>query len=375
MNDLVSIIIPCYQQGSFLPQAIESALAQTHPHTEIIVVNDGSTDDTAQVARDYAGRHPGRFKPIEQSNRGQARARQAGLEAATGAWLVMLDADDLLEPDMIESCLNAFAAHPEIDAVVGDAWMIDEEGRRGRSWPQRRIVPWPQILRNNPYGALAAIMTRTASVRAVGGLAVDGTPGVEDWDLWARMARRGMKFLPLGVPLGCYRQTVSGTSRKARQMLAATIEMLERCRRGDPRLNESAARAVQPPIGEALYQELRNGKVFKYLGLALSGGAGIEEIESILAFLVPGALSVRTSSDQFLEGVHYGFFLQRRQTLPPGLDLAKILEVTGRSLAEHALTKYDSALRRAIARTFTHPLRKRSVWARLQERLGTWRSR
>jgi len=184
-----------------------------------------------------------------------------------------------------------------------------------------------------------------------------------------------MKFLPLGVPLGCYRQTLGGTSRKTRQMLTATLELLERCRRSDPRFQETAARTVQPPIAEALYQELRNGKVFKCLGLALSGGAGIEEIESILTLLVPGALSVRYSSDQFIEGMHHGFFLQMRQTLPPGLDLVQILEATGRSLAEHALTKHDPALRRAIARTLTNPLRKRSVLVRLRERLATWRSR
>lgn len=370
MSDLVSVIIPCHQQGHLLHQAIESVLAQTHDEYEIIIVNDGSTDSTGLVALDYYERLPERIKVLEHPNRGQARSREAGLARASGDYLVLLDADDLLEPAMMASCLQIFKNNPHVDMVVGDAWLIDAEGSRLRPWPQQRIASWPEILRNNPYGALAAVMTRTSAVRALGGLAVDGVSGVEDWDLWVRLARCNRKFAALERTVASYRQSPASTSHKAARMLQATCELLERCRRPDPRLAEAeAAGHVKPPISDRNYQALRNGKTFKSLGLALACAAEPEEIRTVLGHFVPGAIDVRYASDQFLEGIHYGFFLKLEQTLPEELNRQALLAAIEEALPEFDPPTAWPKLREAIEKTLDNPLRKRSLLTRIRERI------
>ena len=89
LGDKVSIIIPCYKQAHFLAEAIESALAQDYDNFEVIVVNDGSPDNTSEVAKRYP------VSLIEQENKGLSAARNAGIKASTGSWILPLDADNL----------------------------------------------------------------------------------------------------------------------------------------------------------------------------------------------------------------------------------------------------------------------------------------
>src|SRR5215204_5307150 len=112
---LVSVIIPCYNQAHFLGEAIESVLAQSYPHFEIIVVDDGSTDNTFEVASHYS-----KVRLIRQENRGVSRARNAGLRESEGSYVVFLDADDRLLPGALDAGLECFEAHPESAFVDGD---------------------------------------------------------------------------------------------------------------------------------------------------------------------------------------------------------------------------------------------------------------
>ena len=102
---LVSVIIPCYNQGKYLAEAIESALNQTYPHVEVIVVNDGSTDNTAEVAARYAGR----ITYVEQENGGPSAARNAAIGVATGSLIAHLDSDDRWSPQKLERQVPMFA--------------------------------------------------------------------------------------------------------------------------------------------------------------------------------------------------------------------------------------------------------------------------
>src|SRR5262245_46484951 len=101
----VSVIIPCYRQGRYLAQAIDSCLAQTHPDVEVIVVNDGSDDNTDEVARGYGDR----IRYIPKRNGGVSAARNSGIAVATGRYLKFLDADDHLAPQQIEWHLEGLA--------------------------------------------------------------------------------------------------------------------------------------------------------------------------------------------------------------------------------------------------------------------------
>ncbi len=130
MNRQVSVIIPTYNYADYLPKAIDSVLAQSYPHIEVIVVNDGSTDHTAEVIKAYAGK----VRYIEQGNQGAAAARNRGLQAAKGDYLCFLDADDAYLPDNVAEKVAFLAANPEFDGCYSNwAWVdkSDKEVMRG----------------------------------------------------------------------------------------------------------------------------------------------------------------------------------------------------------------------------------------------------
>ena len=110
----VSIIIPCYNGAEFIGQTIESVLAQTEPVREVIVIDDGSTDDSAAVIEQYADRN---VELIRQDNAGESRARNVGIERAAGAFVALLDADDLWLADKVAQQVEALGAMPDAVAV------------------------------------------------------------------------------------------------------------------------------------------------------------------------------------------------------------------------------------------------------------------
>jgi len=120
---LISVVITCFNYGRYLAQAIESVLAQTYAHKEVIVVNDGSTDDSSAVLRAYADS----VRVIEQENRGSIGAYNRGFEASQGAIVILLDADDLLAPDALEAIAAAW--YPACTKVQYDLAIIDGAGR------------------------------------------------------------------------------------------------------------------------------------------------------------------------------------------------------------------------------------------------------
>ena len=115
-TQLISVVIPCYNDERYLAAAIDSVLAQEHRPLEVLVVDDGSTDDSAAVARRYGS--PIRVLSL-QSNKGASAARNEGIKAATGHYLAFLDADDLWSEKKLECQLRAFDAAPDIDCLFG----------------------------------------------------------------------------------------------------------------------------------------------------------------------------------------------------------------------------------------------------------------
>ena len=133
---LVSIIIDNYNYGRFLGAAIESALAQTHPNCEVVVVDDGSTDESRQVIARYGDR----VRPVLKDNGGQLSAFNAGFAASAGALICFLDADDVFLPGKVEAVLRAWRARPGAAVLYHQLRGIDAQGRAlwgGKPWP------WP----------------------------------------------------------------------------------------------------------------------------------------------------------------------------------------------------------------------------------------
>src|SRR5215212_8886473 len=129
-SPLVSVVIPCYNQAHFLGEAIESVLAQSHPNFEIIVVDDGSPDDTSEVAARYPG-----VRLVRQENQGLSGARNAGLARSEGEYVVFLDSDDRLLPEALEAHLEHLETRPECAFVSGYYKLMADDGSPLREPP------------------------------------------------------------------------------------------------------------------------------------------------------------------------------------------------------------------------------------------------
>jgi glycosyltransferase involved in cell wall biosynthesis len=238
-RDLVSVVIPCYNQGRFLADALESALGQTYRAVEVVVVDDGSTDDTAAVVARYP---PARR--LRQENRGLAAARNRGLAESAGAYVVFLDADDRLLPGAIETNLSWLAAHPGHAMVFGDHRYIDEHGRVLREWTVSAAEgdPYARLLTGNVVGMVGTALYGRRVFDEVGGFEARWNP-CEDYDLYLRIARR----FPVGshpALVAEYRRYGTAMSDDPRRMLRAAVGVLRaqaRFVRGRPELEAAYA--------------------------------------------------------------------------------------------------------------------------------------
>ena len=179
MKTEISVIVPCYNLAEFLPEALDSVAAQTFQDWECIVVNDGSTDRTGELAARYAAADK-RFKIVETPNGGVIKARNLGVKSSTGKYLLFLDADDILMPDYMDKAMSLFRACPGLKLVGGQAEFF------GKGVPRRvrRVPPFSmeRLIANNCI-YVTSFIPREEFERA-GGFAEGLAAGWEDWDLW-----------------------------------------------------------------------------------------------------------------------------------------------------------------------------------------------
>src|SRR5882672_5633140 len=128
MSGLVSTIIPVHNRASLLEEAVASVLAQTYPNTEVIIVDDGSTDGTSMVADELAREHPEKIGVIHQTNTGPGLAREAGRIRARGQFIQYLDSDDLLLPRKFELQVAGLKARPECAVSYGKTQYRHSDG-------------------------------------------------------------------------------------------------------------------------------------------------------------------------------------------------------------------------------------------------------
>jgi len=188
ISDSVSVIIPCYKHACFLADAIESVLAQSYPHLEVIVVDDGSPDDTSDVASRYP-----RVRCIRQENQGLSAARNTGIRESEGEFLVFLDADDRLTPKALESGVQQLRQCPSAAFVAGKHRHISIDGspRPTMQKPHIDRDHYVELLRATYIGIAcpATVMYRRAVFDDVHGF--DTTVNAaSDYDLYLRIARK-----------------------------------------------------------------------------------------------------------------------------------------------------------------------------------------
>jgi hypothetical protein len=220
----VSIVIPAYNQGHYLGAAIESALAQTHADVEVVVVDDGSTDDTRTVAARYTDP---RVRYVHQQNRGLAAARNTGIREATGAYLTFLDSDDLFLPEKVAVLLAAMDARPELGFAAGQAVLIDEHGQRlGETFEDGPPAAPTDWLLGNPLHVGSVLLRREWQSRV--GLFDETLRSYEDWDLWLRLAQAGCPMGWVARPVSLYRFHGAQMTRIGAQMTRATFAVLDK---------------------------------------------------------------------------------------------------------------------------------------------------
>jgi glycosyltransferase involved in cell wall biosynthesis len=184
----VSAVVTTYNYARFLPDALDSVLAQSYRNLEIVVIDDGSTDDTADVARRYAERG---VRYVCRPHGGAGRARNAGLEATSAPLVAFLDADDAWLPDRVAAGVAHLTRHPELALAAGHAFACDE-----RLVPTA-VVPAATRETGQMLGPLlvdnvvlnpSSVLVRRAALEAAGGFSE--IPFGEDWDTWLEIARR-----------------------------------------------------------------------------------------------------------------------------------------------------------------------------------------
>lgn len=196
----VSVVIPCYDQASFLGEAVESVLAQTFTDWEIVIVDDGSPDDTATVAHDLIARNlDHRIRLVRQANAGLARARNAGIEVARGRYILPLDADDMLDPRMLAATVEVLETRPDIAIAYTDETIF---GSVDRILRLGEFEPFTLPAKN---GFAYCSLYRREVWEAVGGYNPNMRWGYEDWDFWVGAIERGYVPQRISEPLFLYR--------------------------------------------------------------------------------------------------------------------------------------------------------------------------
>lgn len=183
----VSVVIPTFNYGRFLREAVDSVLAQTHPPLEILVVDDGSTDETAEIAASYGDR----IRFIRQQHGGVCAARNNGIANARGEYVAFLDSDDVWLPQKLEKQLARFDADPELGLVHCGAERFDESGTLAVNLEGLEGWIAPQLLRLDAevIAAGTALLVPKRIAEEVGGFDT-GLAQAEDWDFAYRVAVR-----------------------------------------------------------------------------------------------------------------------------------------------------------------------------------------
>jgi glycosyltransferase involved in cell wall biosynthesis len=263
VNSLVSVIIPSYNHARFLAEAVESVRAQTYPHWECLIIDDGSTDKTADIANRFVERDA-RIRYLSQSNRGVSAARNRGLDEAHGALVQFLDADDVILPEKLELQLSRRSAADELSVFscgyrysMSESVMIDD---------RRCHYLRKQLQAGGPVKDLAANWETGLSIPChcflfdarfftEHGIRFDERlPNHEDWDCWMNIFSRAPRYQHLDEPLAVYRVSETSMSRNRKAMRRGFLRAVKK----QLRLQKS------PDIRSALQKKREQIKVLYY---------------------------------------------------------------------------------------------------------------
>lgn len=257
----VSVIIPTYNCVRFLPEALDSVFRQTYQNFEIVVVDDGSTDDTRELVKSYIDKYPGKLNYIYQENQGLACARNTAINHAKGEYIAILDADDIFLPTKLEEEIRAFEANPEVGIVHSNIAWITESGEK-ISVPKRNPRSLSGKIFNDIFLRNAHISAPTVLIKKeyfdhVGLFDENLTRlGCEDRDMWLRLARI-TSFLYLDKVLAYYRIRNGSMSKDDEKMIKARYYVVNKFFPRSPflLLKRKALARIHEEMGEGFFEK------------------------------------------------------------------------------------------------------------------------
>ena len=210
---IISVVIACYNQGIYLSDALNSLEKQTFQNWEGIIVNDGSTDGTEEIALEYVKKDE-RFKYVFQENGGVSKARNIGAAQALGTYILPLDADDKLEETYIEKALSHFTHHPETLLVYCQWGFFGEATNHS----QVSYKGYAKLLVNNEI--FCSSVFRKSDMLRIGGFDEDMHLGLEDWEFYIRLLDEQSIVYQIQEPLFFYRIKAISKNVTAAQNIA-----------------------------------------------------------------------------------------------------------------------------------------------------------
>lgn len=248
---MISIVIPAFRHAHYIPQTIFSVLSQPVPELELIIINDGSPDETAQVIVPFLS--DPRVTYLEQDNQGQAAARNRGLALAKGEFIKFLDDDDVLPPDALEWAISLLMSHSDVAGVVGGVQYIDSDGMPiGALQSGHGHLALEDVLTARyPMASPGQAIFRTSAIRGIGGF--DTTlRNVDDFDLYCRLVQCGKLIIDDRLSLK-YRWHGGNASSDTRGMVDAARGVIGRHLASLKKSRRSAVRRQALALVEANY--------------------------------------------------------------------------------------------------------------------------
>lgn len=227
MQKKVSIIIPAYNVESYIGVSLRSVIQQTYRNIEILVVDDGSTDTTAQIVSEYMQKD-NRIILLSQQNRGLADARNSGLNRATGEYLCIFDSDDIMLPEKIELQVAFLETHEDCDITYSDLYHFIDDTVKIYHHPMSRLGEdtYTSLLYGN-YINPNVVFFRSSIYERFGGFD-QSLRSAEDWDYWLTIAYSGARFMYQPERLTLYRIRTNSLSSDSIMMLKTAIQVLEK---------------------------------------------------------------------------------------------------------------------------------------------------
>jgi glycosyltransferase involved in cell wall biosynthesis len=252
MTPFVSIIVPAHNAGVHIADTLASAVHQTYRHFEIIVVDDGSTDDTAAIAESYGDRG---VLLVSQANAGPTAARNRALSVARGDCVALLDSDDLWEPAYLETMVEFLGAHPETPIAFPDVRFFGESKFAGRRfhevYPPNPPITFAKLVSGASHICLDATIRREVFARV--GLFDENIWSAGDFDFWLRALHEGCRIEPVPKVLGHYRRQTTSMSLDAITSCSSALQALDKWRNREG-LAQEECQAVEASYTEWQYR-------------------------------------------------------------------------------------------------------------------------